>query len=153
MVAAIAAPFWSLGAAVSCRVEPATTLVPPLRVIEVSTGDTAVTVIVVFALTLPAAAVMRAVPAETPVTRPRLLTDATAGAPDDQAMVAAIAAPFWSLGLPTSATVAPTATVVSPDTEIDVSTGGGVGVVGELLPPPPEQPSKAAATAMTLLGL
>ena len=151
MVAAMAAPFWSFGAAASCSVEPATTLVPPLRMIEVSTG-TAVTVMVVFPFTLPAVAVITAVPGATPVTTPLLFTVAMFVAPDDQLTVAAMALPFWSLGLATSAIVAPTATVGPPDTEIEVSTGAGVGVgvVGELLPPPPEQPRSETATATTI---
>jgi hypothetical protein len=107
-------------------------------------------VTVTVALTLPDAAVITVVPAATPVTRPLLLTDAMFVALDDQAIVAAMAAPFWSLGLATREIVEPTATVVPPETEIEVSTGVGGGVVGEP-PPPPEQPSSAAATAITVL--
>ena len=92
-VAAIAAPFWSLGVAVSCSVVPATSVDQPLITIEVRTG-TAVTVIVVFAVTLPAVDVMIADPGVTPVTTPLLVTVATFVAPDDQVTVAAMAFPF-----------------------------------------------------------
>jgi len=132
IVAAIAPPFWSFGAAVSCSVEPAATVLPPLMVIDVSTSG-AVTVTVVCVLTLPEDAVIVAVPAATPVTVPAALTVATLGEPDTQAMVAAIALPFWSLGVAVSCSVAPTATEGPPETAIDVSAGvtaGGVGEVG-----------------------
>ena len=93
MVAAIAAPFWSFGVAMSCKVVPATRLEPPLIAIEVRIG-TAVTVIVVLAVTLPAVDVMMADPDATPVTTPLLVTVATFVAPDDQVTVAAMALPF-----------------------------------------------------------
>jgi hypothetical protein len=121
--------------------------------IVVSTG-TAVTVTVVFALTPPDAAVITALPGATPVTTPLPLTVAMFVAPDDQLTDAANAPPFWSFGLATSCSVAPTATVVPPATEIDVRTGVGAAV-GEPPPPPPEQPSKAMpnATAVTIREL
>ena len=111
------------------------------------------TAIVVVPLTLPDAAVITAEPAATPVTTPLELTVARFADPEDQFTVAAMALPFWSFGLATRASDAPTATVLPPDTAIDVSTGveggggggAGGGVVGELLPP--EQPSSAAAAA------
>ena len=151
-VAATALPFWSLGDAVSCSVAATTTLVPPATVIDVSTSG-AVTVTVVVALTLPEVAVITAVPGATPVTTPLPLTVATLVAPDDQATAAEIAVPLWSLGLATNASVAPAASVAPPDTEIDVSTGSGVGfgAVGvPSLPPPPEHPRSAAASAATM---
>ena len=93
IVVANAAPFWSFGAAASCRVVPATSVVPPLIVIEVRIG-TAVTVIVVLAVTLPAVDVMMVDPGATPRTTPLLLTVATFVALDDQDTVAAMAFPF-----------------------------------------------------------
>ncbi len=80
----------------SCNVEPATTVEPPLTVIDVRTC--AATVIVTVELTFPDAAVITAVPAATPVTKPVLLTVANPVALDDQVIVAAIALPFWSSG-------------------------------------------------------
>ena len=146
-VAAIAAPFWSFVVAVSCRVVPATRVEPPLIVIEVRTG-TAVTVIVVLAVTLPTADVIMADPGATPVTTPVLLTPAMPGALVDHVTVAAMAFPFWSLGLAISTIVEPTATVVPPVNEIVVSTGVGGGVVGVSFPPP-EQLTMTAASATT----
>ena len=144
-VATMALPFWSLGDAVSCSVAATTTLVPPATVMVVS-ASSAVTVTVVVVLTLPDDAVITAVPGATPVTMPLELTVAMFVAPDDQLTVAEMALPLWSLGLATSASVAPAATVAPPDIEIDVSTG--VGDVGDLSPPP-EQPRSAAASAAT----
>lgn len=144
-VAAMPLPFWSLGEAVSCKVAPATTLVPPLTVMVVSTSG-AVTVTVVLVLTLPEVALMTAVPGATPVTTPLPLTVAMFVSPDDQLTDAEMTLPFWSLGLATSVRVAPAATVAPPETEMDVSTGVGVDV-GVELSPPPEQPTSAAAIA------
>ncbi len=146
-VAAIAAPVWSFVVAVSCRVVPATRVEPPPIVIEVRTG-TAVTVIVVLAVTLPAAEVIIAEPGTTPVTTPLLLTLATFGALDDQLTVATKALPFWSLGLAISVIVEPTATVVPPVREIVVNTGVTGGVIFAS-PPPPEQLTITAASATT----
>ena len=77
----------------SCRVVPATRVDPPLIAIEVRTG-TAVTVIVVLAVTVPAVDVIIAVPGATPVTTPLLLTAAMVVGLDDQVTVAAMAFPF-----------------------------------------------------------
>ena len=102
IVAAIALPFWSRGDAVSCNVEAATTEVPPLMPIVVSVGGTAVTVIVLVAVTLPEAAVMTAVPTATPVTSPAEFTVAMFVAPEDHVTAAVNALPAWSLGEPVS---------------------------------------------------
>lgn len=64
--------------------------------IVVRTG--ARTVTVTCPLTPPDDAVTTAVPVATPLTSPLLLTEATDVALDDQATVAAMPLPFWSLG-------------------------------------------------------
>lgn len=66
-------------------------------VIVVSTGGTAVTEIVLVALTLPDDAVITADPTATPVTTPAPFTVAMPVALDDQVMAAAMALPTWSV--------------------------------------------------------
>jgi hypothetical protein len=69
--------------AVNCRVKALMTLgLAGVTVMELKV--TAVTVKVVFPDTLPEAAVMTEVPAETPVARPPALTVATPVVPEDQ---------------------------------------------------------------------
>lgn len=101
-VAAIALPYWSFGLAVNCNV-PFTAMEfdTAVMVTLVSTGGGGVIVITtVFVTVTPPAvalAVIVALPAATPVTRPVVLpTLAMVDADELQVTVAANAAPFWS---------------------------------------------------------
>jgi hypothetical protein len=149
-VAATAAPFWSLGLAMSCSVVPATSDVDAaLTETDVSTGC-AVTVICVEPCTdsVPevAVAVIVVEPATSASTSPEELTVATVGADDAHVTVAENALPLWSRGVAVSCSVWPATTDCAGDvTPTEVSTG--VGGVTAVVPPPPEQPAKASATA------
>jgi hypothetical protein len=88
-------------------------------------------------------AVIVVAPATSAVTRPEELTVATVGADDDHVTVAENALPLWSCGVPVSCSVWPATTDCVDDvTATEVSTG-----VTAVVPPPPEQPAKASATA------
>src|ERR1035437_282489 len=146
-VAAIAAPCWSFGLAVSWIVPPIVSAPPTVVTATVVSTGAAVTVIVIGPVTtvVPdgAVAVIVTEPAVTPVTSPDALTVATPGADDPHVTVAATDAPFWSLGLAASCSVVPaTSDVEAALTETDVSTETTCVVV-----PPPEHPAKASATA------
>jgi hypothetical protein len=103
-LAAIALPFWSFGAAVSCVVLPTMSeVVGAPMVTDVRTGvGGAVTVINVLfeTTTLPAlaVAVIVVLPTVSARTSPLPLTEATAGAEDAHVTVAVKAFPFWSFG-------------------------------------------------------
>lgn len=112
-LAAIAPPNWSRGAAVSCSVCPAVTVVAgALTATDASTSGAAVTVIARLAerLTPPAVAcaLITTVPAAVPVTRPLCDTDATFGAVVAQATFAAMGFPDWSSVTAVNCTVWPT---------------------------------------------
>jgi hypothetical protein len=93
-------PFWSRGAERNTSRWPTSTVDPPLIAIDVRTCG--VTVMTWPALMLPDAALIVAVPAETPVTSPVAPTVATPVAFDDQVIGAAKALPNWSFGDPVS---------------------------------------------------
>ena len=104
--AAMALPFWSLGAAVSCTVAPTSRLVDGAEMetdVSTGTGGAAVMVISVLADTLLppalAVAVTVTVPAASALTRPLPLTAATEADEVVHDTVAAMTPPFWSLGL------------------------------------------------------
>jgi len=149
-VAATAAPFWSLGLAVSCSVVPATSDADAaLTETDVRAGG-AVTVICVEPCTdcVPevAVAVIVVEPATSASTSPVGLTVATVGADDVHVTVAENALPLWSRGVAVSCSVWPATTDCAGDvTPTEVSTGVTGGVPPP--PPPPEQPAKASATA------
>ena len=152
-VAAIAAPFWSFGAAVSCAVCPMVRLVVPDTVTDVSTG-VAVTVMenvpVAVAEPATAVAVMVAVPAPTAATSPEEVTVATFAAELAHVTVAATAAPVWSRGVALNCRVCPgTSALAVPDTGLTltvVTTGcGAAGDPVEVLFPPPPPPERATA--------
>ena len=104
--AAMALPFWSLGAAVSCTVAPTSRLVDGAEMetdVSTGTGGAAVMVISVLADTLLppalAVAVTVTVPAASALTRPLPLTAATEADEVVHDTVAAMTPPFWSFGL------------------------------------------------------
>jgi len=127
-LAATGFPFWSTGAALSCRVPPTSTTAADGEIDTlVSTGAAVWTVTVALIETVSepdaAVAVMVVVPTAFAVTTPEGDTVATAAAADDHVTVAATGLPFWSSGLAVSCSVWPTATVPAPVSTTLVSTG------------------------------
>ncbi len=127
MVAAIALPFWSFGAAVNVCVPPTTTLAVDgaiVTVVNTGTGARIVTVAAAVPLTVPLAALIVVVPADNAVNFPLASIVPTAVLLLVQVMVAAIALPFWSFGAAVNVCVPPTNTLaVAGVTVIVVRTG------------------------------
>ena len=153
--AAIVAPVWSRGVAVSCEVWPTLSAVVPATATVVSTGGAVtVTVTVPDVVTEPATAVAVIVadPAPTAVTRPVGETAATLGAELVQLIEAEMAFPDWSFGAALSWSVCPVARAVLAPADGATATvvSTGVGLDGSDGPPPESPPPpEQAATRMS----
>jgi len=153
--AAIVAPVWSRGVAVSCAVWPTVSAVVPDTDTLVRTGG-AVTVTVsvaeVVAEPATAVAVIVADPAPMAVTSPVGETNATLDAELVQLIAAEIALPDWSFGAALNWSVCPAArTVLAPAVGATLTVvRTGVGLEGSDGPPPESPPPpEQAATRMS----
>jgi hypothetical protein len=139
----IAFPLLSVGAAVSCRVAPSSTV--SFGGVTATAATTGVTVIPSLPETPSTVAEIVDVPAATPVTKPLEETDAMVGEDDvHEAACPLTVFPLLSTATAVSCTVEPIATVLLAD---DTDTELTVGAAGPVEPPPLQVETTAANIA------